>query len=237
MSPPMSHAAETSAHASAPLTLISHDLCPYVQRAVIALAEKDVAFERIDIDLDHKPDWFRALSPLGKVPLLRVGDDAIFESAVILEYIEETQPNPLHPAAPLARARHRGAVEFSSALLADIWGIETAADGPALDGKLAAAEAKFARLERDLAAGPWFAGARFSLVDAAFAPVFRYFDLFDRFLGRSPLAGKPRVAAWRSALAARPSVRAAVAPNYAERLAAFIDRQDGELARMMRAKV
>src|SRR5438270_2942739 len=79
------------------LTLISHDLCPYVQRAVIALTEKGVPFDRIYVGLANKPDWFRAISPLGKVPLLKVGDAVIFESAVILEYLEETQPKPLHP--------------------------------------------------------------------------------------------------------------------------------------------
>jgi len=54
--------------------LISHKLCPYVQRAVIALTEKGVAFERIDVDLANKPDWFLRLSPLGKTPVLQVGD-------------------------------------------------------------------------------------------------------------------------------------------------------------------
>lgn len=82
------------------LTLISHTLCPYVQRAVIALTEKGVPFKRIDIDLANKPDWFKALSPLGKTPVLQVGETAIFESAVILEYLEETQPHPLHPSDP-----------------------------------------------------------------------------------------------------------------------------------------
>lgn len=56
----------------AALKLISHKLCPYVQRAVIALLEKGVPFERIDIDLAHKPDWFLKISPLGKVPVLVV---------------------------------------------------------------------------------------------------------------------------------------------------------------------
>ena len=87
---------------TARLKLISHRLCPYVQRAVIALTEKRVAFERIDIDLAHKPDWFLELSPLGKTPVLQVGEMPIFESAVILEYLEETEPRPLHPADPLA---------------------------------------------------------------------------------------------------------------------------------------
>ena len=76
---------------AAALKLISHKLCPYVQRAVIALTEKGVPFERIDIDLANKPDWFLKISPLGKTPVLVVGDHAIFESAVILEYLEETQ--------------------------------------------------------------------------------------------------------------------------------------------------
>src|SRR6201991_5093248 len=101
---------------------ISHKLCPYVQRAVIALTEKGVPFDRIDIDLANKPDWFLAISPLGKTPVLQVGDKAIFESAVILEYLEETQPNPLHPADPLTRAEHRAWIEFGSAVLNDIWG-------------------------------------------------------------------------------------------------------------------
>ena len=56
---------------AAALKLISHKLCPYVQRAVIALNEKGVPFERIDIDLANKPDWFLKISPLGKVPVLR----------------------------------------------------------------------------------------------------------------------------------------------------------------------
>ena len=55
-------------------TLISHHLCPYVQRAAIAMDEKGVPFDRINVDLASKPDWFRRLSPLGKVPLLKVED-------------------------------------------------------------------------------------------------------------------------------------------------------------------
>ena len=85
---------------SAKIVLVSHHLCPYVQRAAIALAEKAVLFERAYIDLADKPAWFTNLSPLGKVPLLRVGEEVIFESSVIVEDLEETQPGPLHPHDP-----------------------------------------------------------------------------------------------------------------------------------------
>src|SRR6201981_4257598 len=102
---------------AAALKLISHKLCPYVQRAVIALTEKGVAFERIDVDLANKPDWLLKIWPLGKTPVLLVGEHAIFESAVILEYLEETQPNPIHPGNALRRADHRAFIEYGSAVL------------------------------------------------------------------------------------------------------------------------
>src|SRR5262249_29157477 len=153
--------------------------CPYVQRAVIALTEKDVSFERIDIDLADKPDWFVKLSPLGKTPVLLVGDTAVFESAVILEYLEETQERPLHPADALRRAEHRAWIEFGSAVLNDVAGLYAAPDEAVFKAKAAQLEARFARLEARTVATPWFDGAGFSLVDAVFGPVFRYFDVFD----------------------------------------------------------
>lgn len=223
------------------LTLISHQLCPYVQRAAIALKEKGIAFERIDVDLENKPDWFLALSPLGKVPLLKVGDSVIFESAVILEYLEETQGNPLHPADPLSRARHRGWIEFGGSVLADIWGFYTAPDAAALAAKTRSLTEKFARLEATLGegpyfSGPYFSGADFTLVDAAFAPVFRYFDAFERIEDFGMLRDRPKLGAWRKELAARPSVIAAVAPDFQARLWDFLQQRRSHLSQLMTRK-
>ena len=148
-----------------------------MQRAVIALTEKGVPFERIDIDLANKPDWFLTISPLGKTPVLLVGDKAIFESAVILEYLEETQPTPLHPADPLDRAEHRAWIEFGSTMLNDIAGFYAAKDEATFKAKIIQLEQRFARLEERIVAAPWFDGGNFSLVDAVFGPVFRYFDV------------------------------------------------------------
>jgi glutathione S-transferase len=205
---------------------------------VIALAEKGVAHERTYIDLAHKPAWFTALSPLGKVPLLVVdGTTALFESAVICEYLEETAPGPrLHPEDALERARHRAWIEFASATLNDIWGFETATDAATAERKAGDLKAKFSWVERNLGIGPFFAGARFSLVDAAFAPVFRYFDVFDAIADFGIFAEAPKVAAWRAALAARPSVQGAVAPDYAERLRAFLKERDAHLHRLLAEK-
>src|SRR4051794_10542242 len=217
---------------SVPLRLISHKLCPYVQRAVIALTEKGVAFERIDIDLANKPDWFLAISPLGKTPVLQVGNKAIFESAVILEYLEETQPQPLHPADPLRRAEHRAWIEFGSTILNDIAGFYAAPDEATFAAKTAQLEQRFARLETRIAAAPWFDGDEFSLVDAVFGPVFRYFDVFDSIADFGILAGKPKLARWRQALAERPSVRAAVSTDYRVLLRDFLNRRNSWLAQL-----
>lgn len=220
------------------LTLVSHHLCPYVQRAAIALAEKDVPFARLYIDLAAKPDWFVAISPLGKVPLLRIrqngGQEAVlFESAVICEYLEETQPGPhLHPQDPLERARHRGWIEFGSSILSDLWGFETAKEATGFETKRRALAEKFARVETELGDGPYFSGGAFTFVDAAFAPIFRYFDVFDAIAATGIFDGLPCVTAWRKTLAIRPSVRNAVTADYAQRLKAFLDHHDAYLSRL-----
>jgi glutathione S-transferase len=222
---------------TASLKLISHKLCPYVQRAVIALKEKGVPFERIDIDLASKPDWFLKLSPLGKVPVLVVttgeGEVALFESNVICEYIEETQGGAkLHPADALKRAEHRAWMEFGSAILADLWGLETTSDPAIFESKRQALVAKFARVEATLGAGPFFAGDAFSLVDAVFAPIFRYFDLFDELTAHDIFRDVPKVRAWRAELTKRPSVRSAVDVNYPDLLRTFLVKHDAHLLKL-----
>jgi glutathione S-transferase len=221
------------------LTLVSHHLCPYVQRAAIALDEKGVEFDRAYVDLGNKPAWFRAISPMGKVPLLKVEDAGanavLFESAVILEYLEESRPNPLHPGNVMLRARHRGWMEFGSAILNAISRFYSAKTAEALRFEAENLDAMFGRVEAELAQGPWFAGARFSLVDAVYGPIFRYFDTFDRIADFGILAGKPGLAEWRTRLAGRRSVQAAVSRDYPERLWEFLLRRESALSALMPA--
>lgn len=109
------------------LTLISHPLCPFVQRAAIVLLEKNVTFERVNVDLADKPDWFLALSPTCKVPLLKVEragdrDATLFESMAICEYLEETQGGgKLYAEDALSRAQQRAWIEYGTATLAEAW--------------------------------------------------------------------------------------------------------------------
>jgi glutathione S-transferase len=218
---------------AAPLTLISHVLCPYVQRAVIVLKEKNLPFERRDLDLADKPDWFLACSPLGKTPVLLVNGEPIFESAVICEFLDEILAPRLHPDGPLERARHRAWMEFGSSLLNTIAAFYNAKDADSLAIQVKQIRLRLEQLEAALGAGPLFEGSRFSLVDAVFGPVFRYFDVFDGIGDFRFFEDLPKVAVWRSTLALRPSVREAAHPQYPVLLRDFLRARRSALSRMI----
>lgn len=211
------------------LTLISHALCPYVQRVVIALTEKCADYECIDIDLRAKPDWFLAVSPLGKTPVLLVDGKPIFESAVICEYLEDTIAPALHPPDAFERAQHRAWIEFASVTLDAIWNFYTARDDAAYEAAVKTLGNCFAQIEKTLGEGPYFKGGQFSLIDAVFGPVFRYFDVFDAVSGVDLFSSIPKTHAWREALAQRSSIRTAVTADYHARLRQFVIDQGGVL--------
>ena len=215
------------------LTLISHPLCPYVQRVVIIFAEKGVAYERKDVDLTRLPDWFKKISPLGKTPVLLVDDEPIFESAVICEYLDEIHLPRLHPDDPLQRACHRAWMEFGSVMLNAIWGFYTARDESLLTEKVMEINAMFKQIELILERQPYFSGEKFCMVDAMFAPVFRYFDTFDTIDNFGLFEQTPRVLAWRKMLAERDSVKIAVHSNYPDLLWSYLLERDSALSRRM----
>lgn len=212
--------------------LISHHLCPYVQRAVIVLTEKRIEHKRTYIDLADKPGWFKALSPLGRTPVLQAGDAVVFESQVIAEYLDEITPGSLHPLDALAKARCRSWIEFGSETLNAIAGFYNAKTEEAFAEKTAALREKFERIEQEIT-GPWFIGDRFHMIDGVWGTIFRYFDVFDSIQDFGVLRELQKVAAWRSKIAARPSVKSAVADDYSEKLLDFLRRRDSYLSSVM----
>ncbi len=218
------------------ITLVSHRLCPYVQRAAIVLAEKGIAFERIDIDLADKPSWFLDISPLGKTPVLLVEKHAIFESAVICEYLDEVFEPRLHPVAPLDRAYHRGWIEFATSVLNLIGAFYNAKDRASLEDKARLIKQKFGQLEAvlnertSLSSHSFFYGETFSIVDAAFAPVFRYFDLFEQLVDFEWFHDTPKLNQWRLQLSQQTSVQKAVSEDYLQALSEFVANRNSVLS-------
>lgn len=223
------------------LRLISHKLCPYVQRAVIVAAEKNLPFDRVDIDLANKPAWFLAISPTGKTPLLEVttAPDSsaviVFESAVIAEYLDEISGAPLLPREALNRARHRSWVEFASTTLNSIGKLYAAPDQATFEHARDELLSRLGQIEHEIRE-PWFDGSRFGLVDAAFGPAFRYLEVFRARGGPDLFIGSPRAAAWSRRLMERPSVRAAVSADYPELLIEFVRKKGSHLAGMLHSR-
>lgn len=216
------------------IQLISLTLCPFVQRSVITLLEKGMAYEMTYLSMDelkNPPQWFREISPFGKVPVLRTGDTTLFESVVIMEYIDEISPPSLHPADPLQKALNRAWMSFGEELLLNQFRYATAADKQAYESARQQLEDNLQRLEGVIAGTPFFNGADFQLVDAAYAPFFMRLDIIEKHHTATGLYdNKPKVSAWAEALRSRDSVKNSVIPDLATQYIDYV-RNTSEYAR------
>jgi glutathione S-transferase len=227
--------------------LVSFKGCPWVQRVAIVLREKRVPFDFRHIEADARPDWFRSVSPHNKVPVLRIdGGIALFESAAICEYLDETHEPRLHPEDPVERAIHRAWIEYMPACVDIISGhayvataeafAAAAAKIPAAFEKLEAALARQAARHRDPAqreSGPLFDGARYSLVDAAYAPFLQRHLFLERIRPIGQIDRFPRVKAWAEALAARPSTHSFPPAEYEAMYRAMVKKRNAWISQFV----
>ena len=168
------------------MKLVDAPRCPYCARVRIALAEKAIDHEVVEVDLGNRPQWLLDLNPpRGRVPVL----DGLPESEVIMELLEDLHPDPaLMPAEPAERARARLLIHRFDANLGDDYYAFRRNDPNDLAGKLEALDVGQS-LFADIAYVPWVIRAR---------------DMLGVSL-------PPRIAAWLTELERRPSVAAEVA--------------------------
>lgn len=198
--------------------LCSFKTCPWVQRAAIVLQAKQVAYDITYIDRDKRPDWFLAVSPHSKVPVLIIdGKDALFESNAIAEYLDETAAPRLHPDDPLVRARNRAWTDYLPTFASAISSAAYADTEDEFVPRAAKIAGHFNKLEEALAkrgnAGPYFNGPKFSLADAAYAPFLQRYTFMHRVHPLGIIEKFPHLAAWRDALLATPAVKASTVAN------------------------
>ena len=209
------------------LELVSFKVCPFVQRSVIALNEKNVDFKLTHIMPGNEPDWFKEVSPLGKVPVLLVGGQPVFESAVISEYLDEVYAPTLHPADPLAKARQRSWIEFCSDLLGTQYRMVTAQDQTGFESNLQQLKQGLQRVGDNLSEQtPFFAGENLALIDTTYAPLFMRMAIVERVF-KVDFEMSERVRAWSDALLAKDSVKNSVVENFEEVFMMFLKKQDG----------
>jgi glutathione S-transferase len=179
-------------------TLYTAERCPYAARARIVLAEKELDYEAVEIDLGDRPAWLYEKNPLGRVPVYEEDGGLVLpESVVIMEYLEERYPEPaLWPADPAERALGRLWLErFDDRLGDPYYAVRRGEPRETLDAKLA-------ELDRALEAQPYLSGREYGLADAGYAPwILRALDRFEVELG-------PSVADWLERLSERPAIAA-----------------------------
>ena len=182
------------------ITLYDADRCPYCARVRIALAEKGVEYETVEVDLDDRPPWIYEKNPLGRVPVLEEDAFVLPESAVINEYLEERYPEPaLWPADPGDRALGRLLVYRFDELSKPYYALRRGDDGAA--DRL---NAELAKLNAVVTARPFLSGRDFGLADIAFVP----WLLRARDRMGVKLDAYGALAEWLERLAQRPSVAA-----------------------------
>jgi glutathione S-transferase len=183
------------------LTLYDAARCPFCARVRIVLAEKDVPYENVAIDLSARPDWLYEKNPSGKVPVLEEDGWVLAESAVIDEYLDERYPEPpLLAPDPSERAFARLLIFRFDEYLGDPYYALRRGE-PDAEPALAVA---LGRLDAMLGAMPYLTGGAFGLADVAYLPwVLRARDMLD-----VPLDPYPALAEWTDRLSERPSIAA-----------------------------
>lgn len=196
------------------IRLYDYPDCPFCQKVRVVLAEKDLEYEKVSVDLrkhEQKTPEFLKLNPYGKVPVLIDDDVVIYDSTIINEYLDEEYPNPpLMPEDSAGRARVRLVEDFcdnsftppAGLVLAELHKPDAERDADKVHRFQAELTRVLARLEGILE-GKEFLGGDFSLADAAFAP--RILVLTQ--LGIELESRLQNVARWISHLRERPSVR------------------------------
>ena len=188
---------------------------------MIVLRAKGIDFEITHITADDKPDWFLEISPHGKVPVLWVDDDILFESSAIAEFLDETVEPRLHPEDPVRRARNRAWTDFTSDFAKAINGVNYAKSKDDQVASMDDARKALARVEEALTRervneGPFFNGETLCVVDAAYAPFLMRFSLVDELCKTGLLTEFPKVDAWRQALAECDIIKGSVVPEFRE---------------------
>jgi len=186
---------------------------------VIVLRAKEIPFEVTYIDLRSKPGWFLEISPHGKVPVLQVDGEPLFESNAIAEYLEEAEAPHLHPENLVKRARNRAWTDFVPTFAGGLSGIYYAKTADDRDDRLVTARQRLGKLEEAIAAergngGPFFNGPELSLVDAGYAPFLQRFLYVDQWLETLLLEEFPLVSGWAQALVNSDVVKGSVPETF-----------------------
>ncbi|CAK59598.1 unnamed protein product (macronuclear) [Paramecium tetraurelia] len=196
------------------LKLVSFNICPYVLRVVSALNHLKIPYELKYIDLQNKPDWFIKASPLEKVPILFVGETVLFESLVILDYINTLATQSLLPNDNLQRALNRSRAEFSGEIIGTFWSVFLAKTEESFNSSLGDLKWYFEKLEVWLQQSKFIFSNELTLADFAYASLFTLLNALKPLLKFNPFEGFPRLQEYSDTMLSLPGVQQSRVENY-----------------------
>ena len=213
------------------LELISLKLCPFVQRAVIVLNHKNINYKITNVDLESPPGWFNKISPLKKVPLLKIGEkDVLFESAVICEYLDDVTPVKLRPENPLQLAYNRAWIEFGSTCIVDQYMLLLKKTEKEFEEQADQIISKLHLVENALDNQPFFNGEQFSLVDATYAPLLIRYEIINNIFPIFDSQSLKKLSSWSDAVLGLSAVQESIEPDFLTRYKDKIAGFDGYLS-------
>ncbi|QKQ23815.1 glutathione S-transferase family protein [Candidatus Ruthia endofausta] len=215
------------------LELISFKLCPFAQRAIILLNKQKLDFELNHINPMNPPDWFKQISPTGQVPLLKADERIIFESSVITEFINDISKTNLHPSNLIQKAENRSWIQFSSTLFDDLFGVVTGDEEKFRISKRSLFD-KLAKIEVVKNNAKFFNGDSFSIIDAAFAPIFIRLSWINEFTKNIlSLDDFKHLSAWSKELLQVDVVKSSVVEGLDDAYYSNIEAREGHLSTLL----
>lgn len=211
------------------IELISFKLCPFVQRSVITLLKKDIDFKITYIDLANKPDWFLKISPLGKVPVVRYGNEVLFESAIINEFLDEITSDQIMPTDPLQKAKDRGWIEYSSQTIMSQYMMTAANNQADYEKHSSTLSNHLQKLENTISDQDFFNGNSFSLIDSALAPLFTRFNVYKKHFNQNFLSAYPKLTTLAEKLTSLDYVKQSVVADFENIYVDYLGSNDSYL--------
>ncbi|CAD8090639.1 unnamed protein product [Paramecium sonneborni] len=196
-------------------TLVAFKICPYCMKVLTVMCHKNIKFEIKFIEIHNKPDWFIKISPLEKVPILIIGEEVVlFESAAIMEYIDEITPPKLMPDDPIQKALDRAKFEYSNEIIKNLYQFIFTTE-----------QEKFVKLKEWLIKrfqqmGEWLKdkkyvnGLELSLVDLNFVPVFVVLNMLKPILPCDILKDQKRLQNYGESLTSLSCAKTGRVPDY-----------------------
>jgi glutathione S-transferase len=205
------------------LKLATSILSPFGQRVEMVMIEKNLPFEKVNVNLAQRPDWFIRDSKLGKVPILYAEEQILFESIVICEYLEEKySQTKLHSDNLLIKAQHRSWMEFSNFLVSTLFQMVAADSEAGFNNHKGNIIEKLKIFEQNIKFSPYFHGDNFMLIDICMASFLKPLFFLDNRFNLEIISSFKQFATYAENLLARNSLHKSTHPDYEEVLKNFI---------------